>query len=304
MDPFDDLFATLQVRSALFARLEGRGAWGLAKTGGETARYGLVTRGRCLLEMQGQPRPVELVQGDCFLVPHGTPYVLRDDPLTPPVSCRTLLPHARTGHVELGAGSGEGATLLCGWFGFDAHALQPLAHLLPPLLHVRMDSSRAEAIQGTMQLLALETLQPGMGSGLVVGRLAEVLLVQAVRAHVAQLPEGESGWVAALADARLGEALRAMHEDMARPWTVDALAAKAKLSRSAFAARFRQRVGRSPLDYLTRWRMVKAGQMLRRGGLSLGQVAAKVGYESEAAFSKAFKREMGAAPGAWRAVDH
>jgi AraC-like DNA-binding protein len=237
-------------------------------------------------------------------VPHGTPYVLRDDPLTPTVSCRSLVAHARTGVVELGTGEGEGVTLLCGWFHFDANAMGPLAHLLPPLLHVKMDCSRAEAIQGTMQLLTLETLQPGMGSGLVAGRLADVLLVQAVRAHLEQLPEGQSGWVAALADARLGEALRAMHEDMAQPWTVDALAAKAKLSRSAFAARFRQRVGRAPLDYLTRWRMVKAGQMLRREGLSLGQVAQKVGYESEAAFSKAFKREMGAAPGAWQAVGH
>lgn len=302
MDPLDDLFATLQVRSALYARIEGRGAWGLAKTGGDTARYGLVARGRCLLEMEGLRAPVQLQQGDCFLVPHGTPYVLRDDPFTPPVSCRTLQPQARSGVVHLGAGSGEGATLLCGWFHFDAEAMRPLAHLLPPLLHVKMDSARADAVQGTLQLLAMETLDPGMGSGLVVGRLADVLLVQAVRAHLAQLPDGSSGWVSALADARLGEALRAMHDDIAQPWTVEALAAKARLSRSAFAARFRERVGRSPLEYLTRWRMVKAGQMLRREGLSLGQVAAKVGYESEAAFSKAFKREMGAAPGAWRST--
>lgn len=300
MDPLDDLFATVQVRSATYARIEGRGAWGVAKTGGDTARYGLVARGRCLLEMEGLREPVRLEQGDCFVVPHGAPYVLRDDPLTPPVSCRSLLPHARTGLVQLGTGRGEGAVLLCGWFGFDGEAMRPLAHLLPPLVHVKMDSARADAIQGTLQLLAMETLQPGMGSGLVVGRLADVLLVQAVRAHLAQLPEGTSGWVAALADARLGDALRAMHDDMARPWTVETLAARARLSRSAFAARFRERVGRSPLDYLTRWRMVKAGQMLRREGLSLGQVAARVGYESEAAFSKAFKREMGEAPGAWR----
>lgn len=302
MDPLDDLFAALRVRSALMARIEGRGAWGLAKTGGETARYGLVARGRCLLEMEGQARPVQLEQGDCFLLPHGTPYVLRDAPWTPPVSCRSVTPDARSGVVELGTGSGAGAVLLCGWFHFEAEAMRPLAHLLPPLLHVKMDSARAEAMQGTLQLLTMETLQPGMGSGLVVGRLADVLLVQAVRAHLAQLPHGEAGWLAALADARLGEALRAMHDDMARTWTLDTLAAKAKLSRSAFTARFRERVGRSPLAYLTRWRMVKAGHLLRRDGLSLGEVAAKVGYESEAAFSKAFKREMGQAPGAWRAA--
>lgn len=303
MDPLDDFFTALRVRSALVARIEGRGAWGLAKTGGETARYGLVARGRCLLEVQGRHHPVQLEQADCFLVPHGTPYVLRDNPRTPTVSCHTVAPLARSGVVELGTGSGAGATLLCGWFHFDAEAMRPLAHLLPQLVHVKMDSARAEAMQGMLQLLALETLEPAMmGGGLVVSRLADVLLVQAVRAHLAQLPDGEPGWVAALADARLGEALRAMHEDMARPWTLDTLAGKAKLSRSAFAARFRERVGRSPLAYLTRWRMVKAGQMLRREGLSLGKVAERVGYESEAAFSKAFKREMGSAPGAWRAI--
>lgn len=181
MDPLHDLFATLHVRSALYARIEGRGAWGVAKTGGDTARYGLVTRGRCRLEMQGE-HPLQLEAGDCFLVPHGTPYVLRDDALTPTVSCRSLMPQARTGLVELGAGNGAGATLLCGWFHFDAEAMRPLAHLLPPLVHVKMDSSRAEAIQGTLRLLALETLDPGLGSGLVVARLADVLLVQAVRA--------------------------------------------------------------------------------------------------------------------------
>lgn len=126
----------------------------------------------------------------------------------------------------------------------------------------------------TLQLLAPETLAPRLGSDLVVNRLSDVLLVQAVRAHIAQLPEGEPGWLAALADARLGEALRAMHDDMARAWTLDTLAAKARLSRSAFAARFRERVGRSPLAYLTRWRMVRAGHMLWREGLSLGEVAA------------------------------
>lgn len=299
MDPLDDLFATLRVRSALVARIEGRGAWGLAKTGGETARYGLVARGRCLLELLGHA-PVTLQQGDCFLVPHGTPYVLRDEPRTPAVSCRTLAPHARSGVVELGTGTGDGATLLCGWFHFDAEAMRPLAHLLPELVHVTMDSSRADAIQGTLQLLAMETLEPAMGSALVVSRLADVLLVQAVRAHLATLPQGEPGWLAALADARLGDALRAMHEDMAQPWTIDALAARARLSRSAFAARFRERVGRSPLEYLTRWRMVKAGHMLRQEGLSLGQVAARVGYESEAAFSRAFKRQFGASPAIWR----
>lgn len=298
MDPLADVFAAMRVRDALYARIEARAPWGLSLAAGQAARFGLVVRGRCRLEMEGHA--VEVRAGDCFVLAHGSPYVLRDAPLTPTVSCWSVVRDRVGGVVALG-GSGEPATLLCGWFQFDPSASRPLVDLLPPLIHVRMDASRSHALAGTLELLAIETLQPGLGSGLVVSRLADILFVQAVRAHVAASGQDEAGWLGALADARLGAALRAMHRDMARPWTVDALASAAKLSRSAFASRFRQRVGQSPLEYLTRWRMVKAAQLLRQQRLSLGQVAAEVGYESEAAFSKAFKRQIGQAPGAWRA---
>lgn len=299
MDPLADMFAAMHVRDALYARLEARAPWGVSLAAGQAARFGLVVRGRCRLEAEGHA--VEVREGDCFVLAHGSPYVLRDAPLTPTVSCWSVVRDRVGGVVELG-GSGEPATLLCGWFQFDPAAARPLTDLLPPLIHVRMDASRSRALEGTLQLLAMETLQPGLGSGLVVSRLADILFVQAVRAHVAASGQDEAGWLGALADARLGAALRAMHQDMARPWTVDALASTARLSRSAFALRFRQRVGQSPLEYLTRWRMVKAAQLLRQQRLSLGQVAAEVGYESEAAFSKAFKRQIGQAPGAWRAA--
>ena len=124
----------------------------------------------------------------------------------------------------------------------------------------------------------------------------------AVRAHVAAAGDAQTGWLAALADARIGPALRAMHKDMARAWTVESLASAASLSRSAFAQRFRERVGQAPLEYLTQWRMFKAGNMLGQGNAALGTIAGAVGYESETAFSKAFKREKGMAPGAWRAA--
>ena len=299
MDPLDDVFAAMRVRDALYARIEGRAPWGLSLAPGQAARFGFVVRGRCLLEVEG--RTTEVREGDCFVLAHGTPYVLRDAPLTPTVSCWSVVRDRVGGVVELG-GSGDAATVLCGWFQFDALAARPLMDLLPVLLQARMDAPRSEALKGTLQLLAIETLQPGLGSNLVVSRLADILFVQAVRAHVAASGQDEAGWLGALADARLGAALRAMHQDMAKPWTVDALASQAKLSRSAFAQRFRARVGQAPLEYLTRWRMVKAAQLLRQERLSLGQVAAQVGYESEAAFSKAFKRQIGQAPGAWRSA--
>lgn len=299
MDPLDDVFAAMRVESALYARLQVGAPWGLSVAGGETARFGLVVRGTCLLQVEGEPGPVRLREGDCYLLAHGTPYVLRDQPLTPTVSCRSVVRDPHGGVVRLG-GDGEAATVVCGWFRFDAAAARPLVQLLPRLVHVSMDPARTAAMHATLQLLAMETESPGLGSSLVVSRLADIVFVQAVRAHLARSASGETGWLAALADARLGPALQAMHGDMARPWTLDELAAAARLSRSAFALRFRERVGEAPLAYLTRWRMVRAGQLLRQDGLTLGRVAASVGYESEAAFSKAFKRETGWAPGAWR----
>ncbi len=299
MDPLDDVFAAMRVRSALYARLEARAPWGLSLAGGEAARFGLVVSGGCLLEVAGDCVP--LAAGDCYVLAHGTPYVLRDAPRTPTVSCASVVRDRIGGVVELG-GSGAPAAVLCGWFHFDQRAARPLLDLLPRLLHVKMEQARAHALQGTLQLLAMETGQPQLGSALVVSRLADILFVQAVRAHLAQAGERQPGWLGALADPRIGPALHAMHAEPGRPWTLASLADAANLSRSAFALRFRRRVGQAPLEYLTRWRMSKAGHLLRQGRVPVGEVAASVGYESDAAFSKAFKRATGVAPGAWRAA--
>lgn len=299
MDPLDDVFAAMRVRSAVYARLEAGAPWGVSLAGGESARFGLVVRGGCLLEVEGVDQPVALAAGDCYVLAHGTPYVLRDHPDTPTVSCVSVVRDRIGGLVELG-GTGMAASVICGWFHFDQRAAKPLLDLLPVLLHVKMERARALALQGTLQLLAMETSEPGLGSSLLVSRLADIVFVQAVRAHAAAHGESQTGWLAALADARIGPALRAMHKDMARDWTVESLAAAASLSRSAFAQRFRERVGQAPLEYLTQWRMFKAGNMLGQGNAAVGTIAGAVGYESEAAFSKAFKREKGMAPGAWR----
>lgn len=298
MDPLDELFAAMRVQSALYARLEAGAPWGLSLAGGEAARFGMVVRGGCLLEVPGQAA-IPLAAGDCYVLAHGTPYVLRDAPLTPTVSCASVVRDRIGGVVELG-GDGPRATVLCGWFLFDKLAARPLLDVLPVLIHVRMDAARAQSVQATLQLLAMETGEPGLGSSLVVSRLADILFVQAVRSHAQSLGDAQGGWLAALADPRLGPALRAMHKDIARGWTIASLADAASLSRSAFALRFRQRVGESPLEYLTRWRMLKAGRLLQQRDAVTGEIAAAVGYESEASFSKAFKRVTGLTPGAWR----
>jgi hypothetical protein len=147
-------------------------------------------------------QPVALAAGDCYVLAHGTPYVLRDHPNTPTVSCASVIRDRIGGVVELG-GTGTAASVICGWFHFDQRAARPLLDLLPVLLHVKMEQARALALQGTLQLLAMETGEPGLGSGLLVSRLADIVFVQAVRAHVAASSDSQTGWLAALAGARL-----------------------------------------------------------------------------------------------------
>lgn len=306
MDPLDDVFQAMRVENALYARLEATAPWGLKTRHVDgTARFGLVLRGGCWLTLDdAEPAtaPLALAAGDCFLIPHGRAYTLRDAPRSPTVNCVDVVRGNVGGVVKVGGPEGGALTsIVSGWFHFDAEGARPLLDLLPPLIHIRMDHERTQVLQATLQLLAMETTQRGLGSGLVVSRLADILFLQAVRAHIDTVDaETGQGWFAALADRRLGAALRVLHRDLAAGWTVESLAEAAGMSRSGFALRFKEKIGQSPLDYLTRWRMFRASHLLRRTDQAMAQVAGSVGYESEAAFNKAFKRLTGVAPGAYR----
>jgi AraC-like DNA-binding protein len=189
--------------------------------------------------------------------------------------------------------------MLSGALSFDAAAAEPLMAVMPRLVHVRLDEARAHLLQTTLQLIGLETAEDGLGASLVIGRLHDVLFVQAVRAWCATDHQA-SGWLAGLKDDRLAVAIRAMHGDLGRGWTVQALAREAGLSRSTFAATFKAVTGDTPLDYLTRWRMYRAKVLLRGSELSLMEIAERVGYETDTALSRAFRRFVGVAPGEWR----
>ncbi|MGL4285759.1 MAG: AraC family transcriptional regulator [Phreatobacter sp.] len=304
MDPLDEVFSAMRVERALYARLEATAPWGLStRRGDDTARFGLILRGGCWLTLDDDTvdrTPIALAAGDCFVIPCGLPYTLRDAATSPTVNCVDVVRQNVGGVVPIGGG-GAGTTIISGWFVFDPQGARPLFDLLPPLLHIRMDQERTELLQAALRLLAMETAQRGLGSGLVVSRLADIIFVQAVRAHIDKLdPEEGAGWLAALSDRRIGAALKLLHKDVASNWTVETLASAAGMSRSGFALRFKEKVGQSPLDYLTRWRMFRAGHLLRHSDKPLVEVACSVGYDSEAAFNKAFKRITGVAPGAYR----
>ena len=262
-----------------------------------TVMFHLVAAGSAVLEVDGER--VVMGPGDLALVPHGTGHVGYSDddaPRTPLFEVPRLEQTDRFERIEIDGG-GEPTTLVCGALEFTDLAVGRLMASLPALLHAAGD--RTAWLRSTIGLMAEEARSPLAGSAVVTTRLADVLVVHAVREWL-RTSAPERGWVAAVRDPHLGRAVRAFHAAPERPWDLPALAAEAQLSRSAFAAHFAAVLGETPMAYVASWRMDLAAQLVEAGALSLGAVAERVGYRSEAAFNRAFRRAHGCTPGAWR----
>jgi AraC-like DNA-binding protein len=311
LDPITDIFSTLHVTAFGQHRLEATAPWGFIREGQaeeevrhsdkkisptDLAHFAVLSRGNCWLSVEGVREPIPLAGGDCVLLARGTSFVLRDHPRTRPRSFREIAPKANTNVVHYGGG-GAPTTIVCGSLSFDRASLKPITQLLPSFILIKADQARALALHNTMQALASEMAEQAPGSEVVATRLAEVLFIQVLRAHIASGPERNKGWLRAIFDPRMGTALSAIHDSVKMPWTVESLAEAAGMSRSAFAARFKELLGQTPLEYVTQWRMQKAMPLLQQRDKKLIDVARSVGYESDAAFSKAFKRVVGASPG-------
>lgn len=319
MDPITDLFQTLQIVGVVHARLEATAPWGLkseseavegtakGELSGESAclrfhfaHFGMLSRGNCWLSVEGIHHPISLTGGDCFLLAPGSAYSLRDNPRTRVRSLCEVAPKNGSQIIEYGGG-GAPTTIISGWFRFGATSVKPLTRLLPPLILIKADQAQSLALHTTLNMLASETTISAPGSELVVNRLADTLFIHSIRAHIGSQTENcKNGLLRAIFDPQIGVALKAMHEKVEHPWTVASLASACGMSRSAFAIRFKDLVGETPLEYLTSWRMQKATGLLQKGDKKLFEVAKSVGYDSDAAFSKAFKRIVGVAPKQYR----
>jgi AraC-like DNA-binding protein len=299
MDPLDDAFSVMRVRESLYARLEASAPWAVRFREGKAARFGLVVAGSCWLTTEAPWKSMPLAAGDCYVILDGSTYTIGDDPRSAPLNCFDVVPKLVDGAVSIGGG-GTAASVVTGWFVYDELGARPLTALLPRVLHASVDGYRTDILKATLELLAKETERPGVGSGVVISGLADILFVQAIRSHLNQAGDKDVGWLAALSDPRIGTAMRALHGRPADAWTVEKLAGLANMSRSSFAARFKARLGEAPLEYLTRWRMFRAGVLLRNSERALAEIAAEVGYDSDTALSKAFRRVVGMAPGAFR----
>jgi AraC-like DNA-binding protein len=297
LDPLDAALAGLHPRGAFYVRSDLGAPWGFSAEPG-LASFHFVESGRCVLSAEGAG-DVELAAGDLAVLPHGPALAFRDAPGTPAPPLDALLSRQpEPGRGLDGAGDGPRTALVCGGVAFDDAVPHPVLDALPPVLVLRRAvQDEAPWLAHTLRFLACEARSGRPGAATVMGHLGSVLFVQAVRAALGGA--GAPGWLGALADPHVGPALRAIHRVPEAPWTVEALGREGGLGRSAFAARFRAAVGEAPMRHVARWRIYHAARHLRTGA-TLAEAAGRVGYESEAAFGRAFKRWTGRSPGALR----
>ncbi len=297
MSPFDEVIGGMHGRSSLYAQLQLRAPWGIRFSTTTEAWLVVVTRGQGWLRWRGSKTPLLVKSGGCLIIKPGVVFDLKDTPEAPTISC-TSLPH--DGCVVEYGGQGTPTELLASRFSFDPIAAEPLITPLPPLVHVPLGRAHAELLQATLALIGKETAQDDLGAGYVIDRLTDALFVQAMRALFATGCAFAPGWVTALSDRRVTKAIRAVHADLARPWTVAEMASEVGSSRSSFAAAFTSSVGESPLDYVTNWRVYRAKVLLASSDETLTEIARLVGYDSDTALSRAFKRKVGVPPGTFR----
>lgn len=297
MDVLTDVLAALRTGPTLCVRTRAHAPWGLRFGGNQGFGFHVILRGSCwLTQADGPPRTLQ--PGDVVLLADGDEHALTDAPATPAVAFRLDgVRHAsRIGHEHLaGPAAGEETVLLSGAYRMEPRRPHPLLATLPALVH--LPNRRRHGLHTAVELLATEVEEQQPGAEAIISSLVDALLIYILRAWHQDHP---TGWSRALADPAIGSSLHRMHQDPARSWTVEQLGAAAGLSRATFTRRFTALVGEPPLTYLTRWRLTAAARILRQQDVPLSAVARQVGYTSEFAFAKAFKREYGLAPGNYR----
>lgn len=312
-DVLSDVLRTVRLTGAVYFSIDASAPFAAeALPAGEVAphvmpgidhviEYHLITRGSCWGGIVGE-EPVLLQEGDIIAFPHGDPHTISS---SPGMRGRLSLdgyrrPVGSQLPFLLREGGGDERTqMVCGFVGCDARPFNPLLATLPRVLRVSARDGGGW-LEALARLAVSESSAGRTGGECVLARASELMFVEVIRRYVASLPPEQTGWLAGLRDPFVGRALAALHDRPAEPWTVESLAKEAALSRSALAERFAHLVGEAPMQYLTRWRMQLAATLLRTRNVSVFEAAVEVGYASEAAFSRAFKKVVGVPPAAWR----
>jgi AraC-like DNA-binding protein len=312
MDALSEVLKVVQLNGAIFFNARFTAPWcvespagaSLAQTLGlgseRVLLYHYMVDGSCLVALQGMA-PLRLNAGDIIVFPHGHAHTMASSigEQPRPMDAQAVL-RERPKVLHFGGG-GEATRLICGYMVCDPRLFQPVLAALPRVVTVSLRGvAQARWFEASLQHAVEEASSPGPGAEGMLAKLSEVMVVETLRRYVAQLSPDDTGWLAGLRDRAVGKCLTLMHEKPAHPWTVDSLARDVGASRSVLAERFTHFVGQSPMQYLGRWRMALATNYLRRSSLSLAGIAEELGYESDANFSRAFRREFGVPPARWR----
>jgi AraC-like DNA-binding protein len=315
MDVLSDALRVIRLKGALFLNAEFHEPWCIAApTSAElapvlsqehepTAICHLIVEGRCWTQLPDH-EPVALEAGDVVAFPYGDAHILGSGKNHGPVAVRDAVA-LKVPELARARYGGEGATtvVVCGWFAYERHVASPVMAALPRLFRTNIRRRPSGAwLESSIRYAVGETTSGRAGSDVVADKLAEVLFVEALRGYIEELPDRQFGWLAGLRDPLVGRSIALLHERPAEPWTVASLARAVNVSRTVLADRFVALAGVPPMQYLTEWRLALAAHFLRNGRLTLTNIAEQVGYESEAAFSRAFKRQYGKPPGTWRRV--
>jgi len=287
MDSLSDVMSFLRLRSYRVGGFEAGGNWSVRFEAYKAIKCYAVTAGACWIAVESAGEPAFLQQGDCFLLPHGRPFQIASDLGLPPDDWRRYFLGAEEGAL-VKLNDSVGVTVLGSHFDLAGPQAEILLDMLPPIVHLQGDTLR-----WAFDRMRQELTDSKPGGTLIAQQLASMIFIQVIRLY---LDESKGiGWLFALSDQRVGAAIKAIHREPSRRWTVETLAVEAGMSRASFAARFRQLVGEGPIGYLTRWRMLLAGRGLERGE-PVGAIAHSLGYESESAFRTAFTRVTGSTP--------
>lgn len=313
MDALSETLRVVQLVGAIFINGRFSAPWCYQSPSAESAApllepnaerviiFHMIIEGECFVELHQQV-PQRLIAGDVVVFPEGHAHLMMSAPGLVPVSGARLEAVLSRRPRQLSFGGGGAATrLVCGYLACDARVARMLLAGLPPLVRVNVRGSNAGIwLEASVRYALNEARSPRPGGPGVLAKLAEVLFIEVLRLYMNEHSEGRTGWLAAVRDRIVGTALKALHSNPANQWTLEDLAREAGTSRSVLSERFQHLVGNSPMQYLTQWRMVLAANLLRRSTASLARIAEDVGYQTDTAFSRAFRREFGAPPAAWR----
>lgn len=298
VDPFSDILKFTRAESLVTGGFTAGGTWGLRFPRPEKIKFFAVVKGHCWVRIEGEPEAIRFDAGDVGLLAARRESVLSSAPDVEPLDAMAVF--SGSGRSAVVLGDGQDFAHLGGHVLLDQASRRLLEDVLPPWIHIRADSPRAQVFRWVLEQLVAERRAPEPGSQLATAHLSQLLFIQILRAHLESAGPQPAGWMRALADPRIAPALRLMHGDPARAWHLEELAKACAMSRTTFALRFRTSAGVAPLTYLADWRMRLAERALRDEDTPVAVVARSLGYTSESAFSNAFKRSAGHSPKTWR----